>query len=168
MTDQKPSRTRRDHVRELGEAVIEAVKVAVADRITSDPTFLSAELMRKAFEPHVNEAAKKIAASDEFQQAITDRLTADMFESMRPRVSANVRVEPEPDWPDMFSAPEAKAEPKPEVLSCPNCPRVGNDIDNCARVACPFRAPGAMPGLDGPADLNTVAEHRTGGDDGAE
>jgi hypothetical protein len=154
MTEKNPTRVRRDMVRELGEAVLDAVRGAVCDAIRSDPSFINREMLKEAMGPHMAHAAKTIANSDEFQKAITDRLTGDLFESLKPRVEhggAEAPIQPLAPTP----------EPEPEVLKCPRCDRVGaKAIEQCGRVQCPFRAAGAMPGLPDGAEVVTKAEHK--------
>jgi hypothetical protein len=84
-------------------------------------------------------AAKSIANSDEFQQAITDRLTADLFESLKPRVEhsgAETQVPP--------FQPEEPEEPAVEC-AVEDCNRVGRSVSDCQRAGCPFTVKDDLP-----------------------
>lgn len=135
--ENKPTRVRRDMVRELGEAVLDAVRGAVCDAIRNDPSFINRAQLQQAMDPHMAHAAKTVANSDDFQRAITDRLTADLFESLKPRA-----VQPEP------SAPlEPEPEPEMPLVECgvEDCNRVGQSVNECQRASCPFTIKDDLP-----------------------
>jgi hypothetical protein len=136
MTDE--TRQRRDRVRELGEAVISALQDAVCEMIRDQPDLLSADMIQDALAPHMKDAAKRIAASEEFQAAVTDRLTHDMFESLKPPIRAmpeHVERVIDARTMDQF---DPDLEGPPSLGGCSICERVGDDRINCQRASCPF------------------------------
>lgn len=135
---EKPTRQRRDMVRELGEAVLDAIRGAVADAIRNDPTFINRALLQQAMEPHIADTARRVANSEEFTRAIEDRLTADLFESFK-RPQQHIAQGPIGEL--STPAVEVKTEPAPIECSVDDCERVGDAVNQCARASCPFNDP---------------------------
>ncbi|MEE4109552.1 MAG: hypothetical protein V2I24_09405 [Halieaceae bacterium] len=134
---EKPTRQRRDMVRELGEAVLDAIRGAVADAIRNDPTFINRALLQQAMEPHIADTARRVANSEEFTKAIEDRLTADLFDSFKRR---------QPPEPTASLAPSAP-EPEMPLVECSveDCNRVGESVNECQRASCPFTIKDDLP-----------------------
>lgn len=141
MTEDK-KRARRDMVRELGESVLEALTENVCAGIATGAIPLPD--LQESLKPHMQEAAKRIASSEEFQQAMMRRMNHDLFESARPAQRPSVGAPPHQPPHKEPSALQAAGEAMVgdrELIVCPadDCQKVGEEaIKVCGRKHCPF------------------------------
>jgi hypothetical protein len=137
MTDQK--RTRRDIVRELGEEVI----AAIVERLTADIAKGNIELpsLIEALTPSMEEIAKRVAASPDFQKAMQERMTMSLFP---PRITASPQAPAAPEpHPNAASSGDAL-----QKCSLGDCERYGHIAwQTCGRKECPMN-PGAADGAE--------------------
>lgn len=132
MTERKQ---RRDMVRELGECVLEAMMENLIAVIRDG--YVSVPDLDEAMKPHMAMLAQRIANSPEFQDAMLKNMIEGIAPQPRPTLRDVVNdIESDDSVFVSKRVPEALGS-FPRMCIAEDCPRVGMDIEHCARKDCP-------------------------------